>query len=211
LKCTHPVDGGAVDTPLERGLKSSQRLLEIADPCLSSLLSPSLYSLNKWYYQKRRTGFFGERRTVQRRTSFFSSPRVFIPAKRALRPRMLLRALRPGAIFASIASHRRWHHFRRCFSAHHFPGCLSGHHFLAPASLTSCRRQHHFCSCSYQPTSSHGLSSGLLTLESYYGLFEKTGEQGVYQGHRNEEDEREKHTDLVPETATFNGSTFDPI
>ena len=42
---------------------------------------------------------------------------------------------------------------------HHFPGCLSGHHFLAPASLTSCRRQHHFCSCSYQPptaTPDHG-------------------------------------------------------
>ena len=30
---------------------------------------------------------------------------------------------------ASITSHRRWHHFRRCFSAHHFPGRFSGHHF----------------------------------------------------------------------------------
>ena len=42
---------------------------------------------------ERRTGFFGERRTIQRRNSLFCSPRVFIPAKRALRPRMLLRAL----------------------------------------------------------------------------------------------------------------------
>jgi len=40
-----------------------------------------------------------------------------------------------------LASHRRWHHFRRCFSAHHFSGRFSGHHFLAPASLVSCRRK----------------------------------------------------------------------
>ncbi len=75
---------------------------------------------------ERRTGFFGERRTIQRRNSLFCSPRVFIPAKRALRPRMLLRALRPGVVFASLAStdafqcnasHRRWHHFRRCIPA----------------------------------------------------------------------------------------------
>ena len=39
---------------------------------------------------------------------------------------------------ASITSRR---------SRPHFPGCSSGHHFLAPASLTSCQRQHHFCSC----------------------------------------------------------------
>jgi len=43
---THPVDDEAVDTPLERGLKSSSRLQEILDPYLASLLSPHLYSLH---------------------------------------------------------------------------------------------------------------------------------------------------------------------
>lgn len=76
-----------------------------------------------------------------------------------------------------------------------------------------------FCSCILQlilcssyllpPTRNNGLSSNLLCLEGYYGLIEKTGEQGVCRRHRDEEDEREKHTDLVPETATFNGSAFD--
>jgi hypothetical protein len=44
--CTHPVDDEAIDTPLERGLKSSSRLQEILDPYLASLLSPHLYSLH---------------------------------------------------------------------------------------------------------------------------------------------------------------------
>ncbi len=47
-------------------------------------------------------------------------------------------ALRPGTIFAGIAStdapqcnasHRRWHHFPGCSSGHHFLGCTSQHHF----------------------------------------------------------------------------------
>ncbi|PZC52192.1 hypothetical protein LH53_06215 [Mesotoga sp. TolDC] len=54
MTCTHPVDDGTVDTPLERGFRSSLRPLKIRDPYLSSLLSPSLYSLNKWSDQERR-------------------------------------------------------------------------------------------------------------------------------------------------------------
>jgi len=41
-----PVDDGAVDTPLERGLKSFSRLFKIPEPYLPSLLFLSLYSLN---------------------------------------------------------------------------------------------------------------------------------------------------------------------
>ena len=52
---THPVDDEAVDTPLERGLKSSSGLFKISDPYLACLLSPSLYSMNEWFVQKLRT------------------------------------------------------------------------------------------------------------------------------------------------------------
>jgi len=53
-------------------------------------------------------------------------------------PARYLPALRPGTIFAGIAStdapqcnasHRRWHHFPGCSSGHHFLGCTSQPHF----------------------------------------------------------------------------------
>ncbi len=52
---THPVDDGAVDTPLERGLKSSSGLFKISDPYLACLLFRSLYSMNECFDQKLRT------------------------------------------------------------------------------------------------------------------------------------------------------------
>jgi hypothetical protein len=48
------------------------------------------------------------------------------------------------------------------------------------------------------PTRNHGLNSSFPLLEGNYGLLEKTYEQGMYERHGDEEDERDKHTDFVP-------------
>ena len=77
--------------------------------------------------------FKGRVHDLGRRTKDDSSQRTALSCKR-LFPREA--GLATTDALQCIASHRRWHHFCRCFSAHHFPGRFSGHHFLR-SSLTS--------------------------------------------------------------------------
>jgi len=70
---THPVDYGVVATPLEHsqeGIKEHFKAFSRSQILyLFFSLSFSLCSMNEWFDQERRTGFFGERRTIQRLTS----------------------------------------------------------------------------------------------------------------------------------------------
>ena len=117
----------------------------------------------------------GERRTAQRWTGFSCSfePPTQVPPK----PRSWTGALQDDRMVCSdqITLICLLFLFGFCLLVrkrqHHFPGCSSGHHFLAPASLTSWRSQHHFCSFSYQPptvTPDHGSPNSNAILFSFF-------------------------------------------
>jgi len=90
---THPVDDEAVDTPLERGLKSSSGLFKISDPYLACLLSPSLYSMNGLTKSEEQILALERRTCSPRRTENRSTVNRFL---------LLFRTPNPGSSKAQI-------------------------------------------------------------------------------------------------------------